>query len=137
MAGAQSPRATVPLIDPGVYELMTGGYWKNERQSGTIRVVVLMEGWEAIRHRMFVQWIEERSEAHEARLVATREVADVVSNCYSLVSPSLSLKGGRWILVAKASSAPMKRTSQNISIVLGAPGELTPLKHCTPAPLDG
>ncbi len=35
----------------------SGGYWERGEQDGTFRVIILLEGWEHLSNRVFLQWV--------------------------------------------------------------------------------
>jgi hypothetical protein len=113
-------------VDPSVNRVVSGGQWKTRTTGGSYRVVEVTQGWETVRYRVFVQWLEEGEdpEGPGDRLKAWRELGALVPHQFSLVDPELSWRDGRWQVTVKAATAPMEQPSQRLTFVLGAPGEV-------------
>ena len=93
--------------------------------SGSYRVIEVKEGWEHVRYRLFVQWLEESEDAERVRV--SREVGTLVPDRYSLTEPTLTFVEGRWRVGVNAASSPMETPSEALTFILGAPGEIRQL----------
>jgi hypothetical protein len=113
-------------VDPSVNRVVSGGQWKTRAAGGSYRVIEVSQGWETVRYRVFVQWLEEGEdpEGPGDRLKAWRELGALVPHQFSLVDPQLFSEGGRWRVTVKAASGPMEQPSQTLTFVLGRPGEV-------------
>ncbi len=117
-----------PRVDLSVEQVVSGGYWQVGKAAGAYRVIVVREGWEEIRRRAVVEWIEE-GEAHQPdslrRSVALNERAAV----YALSDPVIIRRGAHWIVRVKAASRPLSPYNQIVEFELGTPGSVTLLRH--------
>jgi hypothetical protein len=129
---AQS-RDTPPALDSRIYEVATGGYWKTGSRAGTFRVVVIAEGFEEIRYRAFLQWLSEPTQTETARLVTTKSISDLADRCFSVLSPTIALEGGKWRLTMKGANVPLKQPNQVLRFELGEPGIVRASANCAPA----
>jgi hypothetical protein len=113
-------------VDPSVNRIVSGGQWKTRTAGGSYRVVEVSQGWETVRYRVFVQWLEEGEDPDGPgdRLRAWRELGALVPHQFSLVDPELSWQDGRWRVTVKAAGTPMEQPGQTLTFVLGAPGEV-------------
>jgi hypothetical protein len=116
---AQSP---VPRIDPSVQSVVSGGRWTSGKATGSLRVIEIAEGWENIRYRVFVQWLEDTEDG--ARVKTSRELGPVVPDQFSLAHPQLVYQAGKWRVDLKAASRPMEQAERPLSFVVGAPGQV-------------
>ena len=110
---------------------MTGGFWKDEKRTGAYRVLILNEGHESIRYHAVLQWIEDAEGG--PRVTATKRLNPLAKNCFSLLEPTFKLQDGKWSLVLRGSSAPMKQASQPVEFAFGKVGQVTAGKVCAPA----
>ena len=117
---AQSP---APRIDPSVQSVVSGGRWTAGKATGSLRVIEIAEGWENVRYRVFVQWLEDTEDG--ARIRTSRDLGPLVPNQFSLTNPQLVYKAGSWRVDLKAASRPMERPERPLSFVVGAPGQVT------------
>ncbi|HEX8694471.1 MAG TPA: hypothetical protein VF746_18760 [Longimicrobium sp.] len=111
----------VARIDPAVEEVVSGGAWKAGQASGTYRLVVITEGWEAIRYRLFLQWLEVPQEPGPITIRKTVELTPL-AGMFSLTGPELSLRGGRWYVTAYGADRPLAASSRRVRFELGPPG---------------
>jgi hypothetical protein len=122
---SQAQRAALsvtPRLDPSIVTVVSGGRWTLRQVGGSYRVIGVKEGWEHIRYRLFVQWLEESDGGERVRI--SREVGPLVPDRYSLTDPTLKFAEGRWRLGVRAASAPMEQPSDSLTFILGTPGEI-------------
>jgi hypothetical protein len=120
-----SSAPTVPRIDPSIRAVVSGGYWKTDKATGTFRIVETVEGYEELRYRVYVQWLE--NVGGETRVRLSREIGPLVPEQFSLKDPQLALQDGKWQVIVRAANAPMKQADHSLSFTLGPPGEITPV----------
>jgi hypothetical protein len=118
-------------IDASVNRVVSGGQWKTRTSGGSYRLVEVAQGWENVRYRVFVQWLEEGEDPDGPgdRLKAWRELGALVPGQFSLVDPALSWQDGRWQVTVKGASTPMEQPSQTLTFILGAPGEVRAVRR--------
>ena len=63
------PPAVGNTVAPGVYGVVSGGYWAAQERAGHYRVVVVNSGFEHVTSRVFVQWVAGPLSASEAPTV--------------------------------------------------------------------
>jgi hypothetical protein len=107
-----------------VTTVVSGGDWKVRERHGTIRVIELSEGWEEIRYRIVVQWLEMDSERHSIRVVRSVSLNNVAPDWYSLASPSLITRNDHLMLAVKGAREPMQNVESRLMFLIGPPGEL-------------
>jgi hypothetical protein len=126
-AGAQGD-ATVPLVDPSVEAVVTRGQWSAVGASGSFRVIVVAEGWESIRRRVIVQWLEEDQDEQRTVVRAALDLGTVLTDAYSVSDPVLARQGTRWQLTVRTSDRPLAQATGRAVVVLGAPGSVRRLR---------
>ena len=116
-------------LDPSIAEVVTGGAWGDAAGAhGRYRVVVVAEGWEEVRYRVFLQWLELDSDRRDVRVRVSQDLAILAPNWWSLTSPSLSLHDGKWILSLQAAEMPMQAPDTELRFQLGPPGQVELLR---------
>ena len=125
--GAQQATAPpdAPTVDPSVTTVISGGQWiASDSTSGAFRVIVRSEGWEEVRHRVFVEWLEDDAAQRTMRVRATRELGPLAERAWSLEAPQLTHRAGRWYVTVRAAMRPLAQTTRRFAFVIGAPGEI-------------
>ena len=119
---AQSTRGdTLPTVDPRVEAVVSGGSWVQGTRRGRYRIIVATEGWEAIRRRAFVQWIEEGGGAGEPeRVHAVRDLTSM-TDFFALAEPVLQLQGAHWTVTLQGAAQPMGEYAYPVRFILGVP----------------
>ena len=134
LASAASLRAqsgadtSVPEIDPSLTKVLVAGYWEDGEARGSYRVVEISEGSEEIRRRVVVQWLSESAE-EDASVVASRAIAPLAGNVWSMSDPDLVLTKGHWYLTVRTTSRSMGQPNGRLRVELGAPGKLGPVSR--------
>jgi hypothetical protein len=128
VSAQQDPARRVEALDPTITQVVTGGFWQVDSSRGQYRVVVLTEGWEEVRHRVFVQWLAEDTAARELDVQSSMDLAPLASEWWSLADPSLSLEAGSWILLVHAAAMPLEQHTAELRFRLGPPGRVAPLR---------
>ena len=128
LAAQAAPSAGSLALATNITAVVSGGAWRTGAARGTLRVVELSEGWEAVRHRIVVQWLEEDPARHEVRVRRAVALDSVAPEWFSLASPTLGMRNGRTILSVVAAAAPLERPTVRLSFVVGAPGEIRLLR---------
>src|SRR5512143_3341556 len=113
---------TAPQVDLAVETVVTGGSWMTGRTSGIYRAIGYSSGSEEVRHRVQLEWIEERG-VNESDTVRTTINLNELASIYGLSDPKLTKRGGRWILTVRASSQPLSQYDRTITFELGPPGK--------------
>ena len=111
---------------------MSGGAWTAGATGGRYRVIVVTEGWEEVRRRAFVEWLEERDPRDAggaggaASHTAARTTADlnVSATIFALSDPRLVTHGGRWYVTACGAERPLVPYTRPVAFELGAPGRV-------------
>jgi hypothetical protein len=115
---------SVPRLDPSVTTVVTGGVWAAGNARGVFRLVELAEGWEEIRYRVIVEWLEEDQERHELVIRAVGDLSALAPDQYSLTAPKLSRRRQRWYVTVRAAAGPMWAADRTVIFELAAPGAL-------------
>lgn len=124
-ASAQTDSIRPPALPPEVSGVVTGGTWEDHGARGIIRVVIVSEGWEEVRQRAFVQWLEEHPDRHELTVRATRELNGLLVGTWSLSAPTLVSRRHDWVITLQAALAPMAQPSRTVTFRLDGPGRVT------------
>jgi hypothetical protein len=120
---ASSHNAGMPSLDVGVASVHSGGRWESPGRSGYFRVVEIEEGWEEVRHRVFVQWIEESPEHRTRSIRAVQEIGTRLG-AWSVSGPQLVRRGAVWYAAVRVADAPIAQPSRTVMVRIGRPGEL-------------
>jgi len=104
-----------------IEEVVSGGSWKTRTAEGTFRLVQTGEGWETVRHRVFVQWLEESQEHRRVTVRRTIEL-EPPPQVFSVADPQLVSRNGVWYAIVRTASRPLAQFDQEIAFELGAPG---------------
>ena len=91
--------AGLPLIDPHVAFVATGGFWEFGPDRGQFRVVVTNHGWEHVISKVELQWLLEDVAARDLRLHKSVEVAELSGGLMSVGQPTFT-SGGNVVLHA-------------------------------------
>lgn len=118
-----SAQSKLPRIDPIVQTVVSGGRWKSGNGAGSFRVVEIAEGFERVRYRVFIQWLEDTEDG--VRIKLSRELGPLVPDQYSLTKPQLVYRGGKWHVDLQAATRPMEQADRALSFVVDAPGQVT------------
>jgi hypothetical protein len=108
-------------LDIPIATVVSGGSWKTSTTEGTFRLIETSEGWETIRRRVFVQWLEV---SQERRRVTVRRTIELQPRpeVFSMSDPRLVLRNGVWYATVRTASRPLAQPDQEAAFELGGPG---------------
>lgn len=118
----------LPSIDPTIETIITRGRWTAGEASGSFRVIVLAEGWESIRRRVVVQWLEEDQDEQATVVRAALDLGTILTSAYSVSDPVVTRQGTAWQLAVRTSTQPLAQPTGRAVFVLGAPGTVRRLR---------
>lgn len=133
VAGAASPSGAqavdpLPSIDPTIESVITRGQWTAGEATGAFRIIVLAEGWESIRRRVIVQWLEEDQDEQANVIRAALDLGTILPTAYSISDPIVTRQGTVWQLTVRTSDRPLAQLTGRAVFVLGAPGTVRRLR---------
>ena len=111
-----------PVIDPSIETVITRGYWTAGEASGSFRVLEIAEGWESIRRRVIVQWLEQDQEAQATVVRAAVDLSTILTSAYSISEPVITKQGTAWHLTVRTSDQPLTQPTNRAVFALGTPG---------------
>jgi hypothetical protein len=125
-APAQTPSAPVqvPVVDAAVETVVSGGTWSAGETHGRYRILVVMEGWEEVRHRAYVQWVQESESPHTAEIVRASLDLTSVAKMFGLAEPTVVARAGRWYVIVRGADRRMAEYSRRLTFELGPPGRV-------------
>jgi hypothetical protein len=91
-------------LDPALTSVVTGGYWESGGKRGSVRLLVFNTGWQHVRTRLVVQWIEEQPATERIVIHASRDVEAIPSEMWALAAPRLELQNRRWYVIVTGAS---------------------------------
>jgi hypothetical protein len=91
-------------LDPALTSVVTGGYWESGGKRGSIRLLVFNTGWERVRSRLVVQWIEEQPAKERIVIHASRDVEAIPGEMWALAAPRIELQNRRWYVIVTGAS---------------------------------
>ncbi len=91
-------------LDPALTAVVTGGYWESGGRKGSIRLLVFNSGWDNVRSRLVVQWIEEERTKERIVIHASRDVEAIPNEMWALAAPRLELQNKRWYVIVTGAS---------------------------------
>ena len=94
----------VSKLDPALTAVVTGGYWESGGRRGSIRLLVFNSGWNSVRSRLVVQWIEEERSKERIVIHASRDVEAIPNAMWALAAPRLELQSKRWYVIVTGAS---------------------------------
>jgi hypothetical protein len=94
----------VSKLDPALTAVVTGGYWESGGRRGSIRLLVFNSGWDNVRSRLVVQWIEEEREKERILVHASRDVEAIPNEMWALAAPRFELQNKRWYVIITGAS---------------------------------
>jgi hypothetical protein len=94
----------VSKLDPALTAVVSGGYWQSGGRRGSIRLLVFNTGWDNVRSRLVVQWIEEQPDKEQILIHASRDVEAIPGEKWALAAPRLELQHKRWYVVVTGAS---------------------------------
>jgi hypothetical protein len=128
-AVAQAPDSVdAPRVALSVEHVVTGGTWKVASAAGRYRAIGVSRGWEEIRHRVILEWIQVPDTAAADSLYTRLELNDALG-LYGLADPKLVRRGKNWFLELKAATRPLKPYTETVLIELGPPGKIRRVRH--------
>lgn len=119
---APAQEDSLPTLDTRIETVVTRGHWTSGEASGAYRVIVLTEGWESIRRRVIVQWLEEDQDAQETVVRAVVDLGTILTDAYSVSAPVITKEGAAWRLTVRTSQRPYAQMTRPVVFTLGAPG---------------
>ena len=121
-AAAAAQEDSLPPLAPSIETVLTHGHWTAAGASGAYRVIVLTEGWESVRRRVIVQWLEEDQDAQETVVRATVDLGTILTDAYSVSAPVITKRGTAWQLTVRTSDRPLAQATTPVVFTLGPPG---------------
>lgn len=119
-----SASAQVPVIDPCISSVASGGSWESDGVTGHYRVVVENTGFEAVESFLHLQWLADATEDSGPRIVLSEPVSGIGSEGpLSIGAPVFEFDGGTAILLE--ATDPHTLATSTFRIIPGAPGEYT------------
>lgn len=112
LARAQDPDpgvAAVVGLAPQIETVASGGYWEANGKEGSYRVIILLDGWEHLSNRVFLQWVEvdqEKQEFHSLRIIPIPEVSE---GRWRVTEAKFELVGEQWRIVLPARGQDVDR----------------------------
>jgi len=94
----------VSKLDPALTSVVSGGYWESGGKRGSIRLLVFNTGWDNVRSRLVVQWIEEQPAKDRILIHASRDVEAIPSEMWALAAPRIELHNKRWYVIVTGAS---------------------------------
>jgi hypothetical protein len=91
-------------LDPALTAVVSGGYWESGGRRGSIRLLVFNTGWESVRSRLVVQWIEEQPAKDRIIIHSSRDVEAIPGERWALAAPQLELRNRRWYVIVTGAS---------------------------------
>jgi hypothetical protein len=120
---ARAQDSSAAAIHPSIETVVSGGVWAAGAAHGRYRVVVIMEGWETIRRRAVLQWVQETESPDSVETVRAFQDLTDTANAFSLGDPVLTRRTGRWYVSLRAADKPMAQYSRRVTFKLGPPGK--------------
>ena len=116
--------ARAPVVDAAVESAVRGGTWSTGSARGRYRILVVMEGWEEVRHRAFLQWVQESASPNSPETIRASVDLTEIADMFSVGEPILVARGGRWYAAVRGTDRPMAQYSRRLTFALGPPSEV-------------
>jgi hypothetical protein len=110
-----------PSVDPSVEAIVSGGHWRAGDASGSFRLIKVTEGWDELRHRVYLQWLELPTERGATLIRASVELTPL-AEVFSLGAPTLSTRQGHWYVRLGAAARPLTPMLERVTFEIGGPG---------------
>ena len=111
----------VPDVPLSVEDVASGGRWQSGTSQGSYRVIGFAEGFEEVRHRVVVQWLQDATRDRSDSLVNTVDLNER-GNVYGLASPAIVQQGSSWIVKVRSARMPMTQYDDSLTFTVGTPG---------------
>lgn len=134
-AGAQAEGAaadSVPAVPLEVEAVVSGGRWAAGSASGGYRLLVITEGWEAIRRRAVLEWIQQAEAPDDSDTIRARVDLTQAAGMYSLTQPQIVSRGAKWYVTACAADRPYQQATVPVTLEIGAPGRVRRVPASSP-----
>ncbi|MDM7991846.1 MAG: hypothetical protein QUS11_00865 [Candidatus Fermentibacter sp.] len=119
--------AQVPVIDPCISSVASGGFWESDGVRGHYRVVVENSGFEVVESILYLQWLADATEDSGPRIVLSEPVSGIGSDePLSIGTPVFEFDGGTAIVLE--ATDPHTLAASTFRIIPGKPGEYTVLR---------
>jgi hypothetical protein len=123
-AFAQAPDSVdAPAVDLGVESIVSGGVWKTSSAAGRFRAIGVSQGWEEVRHRVILEWIQD-PDTNASDSIRARLDLNQALGLYGLVEPKLTRRGTLWYLSLRVARRPVSPYSETVVVELGPPGKV-------------
>ena len=117
---------TPPVLDPTITSVVTGGYWRSDGRDGTLRAIIVTNGFDHLVSRLYVQWLTQATDTGAPHVFKSQLVEAVSAGGWVLSSPRLVRSGSQWqfaIDAANSHFSPPRRGRWILTV--GAPGTVT------------
>jgi hypothetical protein len=119
--GVANAEVKAPAVPTQVTTVATGGEWSLANASGTLRVVVVDEGFEHVHSNVWFEWLTDNG--HGPRRLAARVLVKELSNGFAVIrlaDPRQAFDGSR---VHLQTTNPYSMEDKAVTIEAGRPGQ--------------
>ena len=122
MAGAMAVHAAAdtPIVPARVNTVATGGEWSSAKDSGTLRIVVVNQGFEHVQSKLWLEWLAIGE--NEERRLAARVLVEELSNGFSVVRLDTRRKTFDGTRIRLLAANPYSAEDSEVTITAGKPG---------------
>lgn len=111
--------AAVVGLGAQIETVASGGYWEANGKEGSYRVIILLEGWEHLSNRVFLQWLEVDQEKREFVSQRIVPIPEVNEGRWRVTEARFELVDEQWRIVLPARGQEVERKA-TLSIVPSA-----------------
>lgn len=91
--------AAVVGLEAQIETVASGGYWEANGKEGSYRIIILLEGWEHLSNRVFLQWLEVDQEKHDFVSQRIVPIPEVNEGRWRVTEARFELVGEQWRIV--------------------------------------
>ena len=112
----------VVTLPSQVETVVSGGYWERDGKEGSYRVIILLEGWEHLSNRVFLQWLAVDHEKHDFVSQRIVPIAEINEARWRISEARFELVSDQWRILLPARDPGQER---NITFAVIPSADLT------------
>jgi hypothetical protein len=120
-AGAADAQANAPTVPTQVTIVASGGEWSSASATGTLRVIVLDEGFEHVHSKLWLEWLTVGKRGQ--RRLAARALVKELSNGFAALSLDARHETFEGPRVQLRATNPYSLDDKGVTIEAGTPGQ--------------
>jgi hypothetical protein len=121
MATAVHAQTNGPAVPPQVSTVATGGEWSSARAGGTLRLIIVNQGFEHVHSKLWLEWltVDERGKSRLAARVLVKEL----SSGFAVVRLDPRRETFSGLRIQLRAANPYSSDDSEVTLEAGKPGQ--------------